>query len=73
MYKTLYYPSKETYEYQKRGKQWVYRVKGSKGDWEHLPEDRAKVLAKYFGNKSFIYFYDTTYVIGVLVVVSAIG
>lgn len=64
IYKTVYYPANPKAEYQKQGKMWVKRAKGSKGEFYAVEVDNGKILDKEFAQRGSLYFYNDTLKIG---------
>jgi|694.fasta_scaffold00976_44 hypothetical protein len=70
LYQTLYYPDNPTFEYQKRGKIWLKRKKGSQEKWYPVPPNSNSVLDGYFSSKKrFGYQYSALAKTGAIVLV----
>lgn len=64
LFRTLYYPNNKESEYQKRGKIWYKRKKGSKDDWYKVSQDSYEQLNNYFKEAPFLYQYSTPAKVG---------
>jgi len=73
VYKTLYNPYNPNAEYQKQHGVWVKRLKGSKGAWNTLDPDGAKILDKLFKGKGKLFFYSDTLKYGSIAIILGIG
>ena len=70
IYQTLYYPDNTAAEYNKRGKIWYKRAKGSDDQFLPVDSSKNKYLDAYFKKFPMFYQYTTmTKVAGVLSVV----
>jgi hypothetical protein len=65
MYKTLYLKENPDFEYQKRGKNWFKRKKGSNADFYAVNENGQIVLNKLYA-KNLFFFYSTNFKVGVI-------
>ena len=72
MYKTLYLKDNPDFEYQKRGKNWFKRKKGSKTDFYAVNENGQTVLNKMYA-KNLFFFYSTNFKIGVILGISVLA
>jgi len=72
IYKTVYYPKNPKAEYQKQGKHWVKRAKGSKSAFYDVEADNALLLDKHFANKGALYFYTDAFKVSVGIAIAGI-
>lgn len=55
IYQTLYYSGNKDAEYQKRGKKWFKRLKGSEDNWMPVAKENQKYLDAYFKDYGFLF------------------
>ena len=73
IYKTIYFAGNPKAEYQKRGKDWYKRARGSKNDFYIVDPDGSKTLDKAYASKGSLYFYSDTFKVGVGLVLGGIA
>lgn len=67
IYQTLYYSGNKDAEYQRRGKKWFKRRKGSEDNWVPVAKENQKYLDAYFKDYGLLYNINAnTKFIGVL-------
>lgn len=71
LYTTLYFPGNKNAEYQKRGKSWFKRKKGSSENWYQVNPDSRKYLNDHFKDAPFLYQYSTPAKVGGAVILVA--
>jgi hypothetical protein len=71
LFRTLYYPKNKESEYQKRGKSWYKRKKGSKDEWYQVHPDSVQLLNDHFKDAPFLYQYSTPAKVGGAVILVA--
>ena len=64
LYTTLYFPGNKNAEYQKRGKSWFKRKKGSSENWYQVNLDSWKYLDDHFKDAPFLFQYSKAAKIG---------